>query len=244
MGAQDADRALLDEERAAQQRSPEPSVLRKQLYSDISESSVKDNIDQRIENHAAATQRSQTPVAIDQFISAKQDPPLSDNAWSLDEMVPAPGVPICEQTTSSLPNHPPVSLDTTPAKSSQLREKRFEALRSYLNRQLADLRPSEFLFRAGALTYLLFVLKISQKIWQMIRSEPHSFAVGHLALSMGVVAFTWYYVPGQVQRTSFPCAVITITIFIGAFVCVSVSWSMIRIVNELVALALRSGRLS
>ncbi|KAJ3862566.1 hypothetical protein EV359DRAFT_83217 [Lentinula novae-zelandiae] len=57
---------------------------------------------------------------------------------------------------------------------------------------LRNFVPSEFLFSAGALNYLLFLIKMLRKIWTMFQNQP-SIAVGHLALSVGLFILTQYW---------------------------------------------------
>ncbi|KAJ3968225.1 hypothetical protein EV361DRAFT_871018 [Lentinula raphanica] len=248
MGAQDADTdSVLHEERALGERSPDPSNLRKHLSLAIggnSENSTHTyyNIDDGIQDHTAATQRvpyvlgssasvsisertfqSQTPVPVDPIMFVKEEnPPLTDKTGS------------CQAHTKD-----------SESEDTRFGVLRLKALVQYFN--LKDLQPSEILFKAGALSYLLFVVKVFQNIWRMFWKQTLAFTVGHLALSVGVVVSIWFYFPRQIQtqyeQTSFPKVVINLTIFIGAFICVSISWSMLCIVKELVVLMLQSEHL-
>ncbi|KAJ3842321.1 hypothetical protein F5878DRAFT_607904 [Lentinula raphanica] len=241
MGAQDAEQAV-DEQRRLKQRSPEPSILNQKRLDSSVNSELK--IVKDIEVDAALSQT----IEVDQVESPRceQDIPpgnvqsLEDTAAVPVDLLVEPVVPTCVKI-SGLLDLPPIPLIATYAKDSESTENRFDWFRKF-KRQLTELPPSEILFKAGTLSYLWFVVKVIRRVWRMFDSQTLGFAFGHLALSMGTFAFIWYYSPGQVraqyERTSFPPAVINLTIFIGAFICVSVSWSIVCIVRELVVLTL------
>lgn len=52
--------------------------------------------------------------------------------------------------------------------------------------QVTNLQLSEFLFKAGTLSHLLFLIRLSRKIWSLFHAQPIIITVGHLAFTVGV----------------------------------------------------------
>ncbi|KAJ3859898.1 hypothetical protein EV359DRAFT_85888 [Lentinula novae-zelandiae] len=97
--------------------------------------------------------------------------------------------------------------------------------------------PSEFLFSAGALSYLLFLIKILRKIWTMFQNQT-SIAVGHLALSVGLFILTRYWGTKSAltqaigKRSKFSQVIVDTTILVGAFICTTIVWRIISVIGE------------
>ncbi|KAH7868294.1 uncharacterized protein C8R40DRAFT_1222747 [Lentinula edodes] len=62
-----------------------------------------------------------------------------------------------------------------------------------------DLQLSRILFKAGALIYLLFLIKVLQKIYATFWSQPLAVAVGNLTLSIALFLLIQYHPPMPVQ---------------------------------------------
>lgn len=52
--------------------------------------------------------------------------------------------------------------------------------------QVTDLQLLEFLFKAGTLSHLLFLIRVFWKIWSLFHTQPLIITVGHTALTVGV----------------------------------------------------------
>ncbi|KAJ4489011.1 hypothetical protein C8J55DRAFT_487192 [Lentinula edodes] len=61
------------------------------------------------------------------------------------------------------------------------------------------LQLSQVLFKAGALIYLLFLIRVLQKIYAMFRSQPLTIAAGNLTFSIVLFILIQYHPPEQVQ---------------------------------------------
>ncbi|GAW08224.1 hypothetical protein LENED_010272 [Lentinula edodes] len=62
-----------------------------------------------------------------------------------------------------------------------------------------DLQLSRILFKAGALIYLLFLIRVLQKIYATFWSQPLAVAVGNLTLSIVLFILIHYHPPMPVQ---------------------------------------------
>ncbi|KAJ3925732.1 MAG: hypothetical protein NXY57DRAFT_967352 [Lentinula lateritia] len=103
-----------------------------------------------------------------------------------------------------------------------------------------DLQLSRILFKAGALIYLLFLIRALQKIYAMFWNQPLAVAVGSLICSIVLFILIQYHPPTQVQlkvtnKFEIPQVAVDAIIFIGSFTCVSFVLQMILIIGELVA---------
>ncbi|KAJ3884078.1 hypothetical protein GG344DRAFT_84609 [Lentinula edodes] len=103
-----------------------------------------------------------------------------------------------------------------------------------------DLQLSRILFKAGALIYLLFLIRVLQKIYATFWSQPLAVAVGNLTLSIALFVLIQYHPPMPVQlkvtkKLGIPQVAIDAMIFIGSFTCVSFMIKMVLIIGELVA---------
>ncbi|KAJ4492371.1 hypothetical protein C8R41DRAFT_919926 [Lentinula lateritia] len=101
-----------------------------------------------------------------------------------------------------------------------------------------DLQLSRIFFKAGALVYLLFLIRVLQKIYVMFRSQPLAVAIGNLIFSILLFILIQYHPPKQVKlekKSMIPQIAVDAIIFIGAFTCVSFVLQMILIIAELVA---------
>ncbi|KAH7877037.1 hypothetical protein F5879DRAFT_985311 [Lentinula edodes] len=100
---------------------------------------------------------------------------------------------------------------------------------------------SDFLFRAGTLSYLLFLVKILRKIWTMFQNQI-SVAVGHLALSVALFILTRYWgtKPALTQvigkRSRFSHIIVDTMILVGAFICTTIVWLMMSVIGESVVM--------
>ncbi|KAH7868163.1 hypothetical protein F5879DRAFT_992470 [Lentinula edodes] len=103
---------------------------------------------------------------------------------------------------------------------------------------------SEFLFRAGTLSYLLFVVKMLRKIWTMFQNQ-FAVAVGHLVVSVGlfIVIQYWGTKPVEIQavgqRSRFSRIIVDITVLAGAFICTSIVWQLVSVIGGSVVKILR-----
>ncbi|KAJ3883998.1 hypothetical protein GG344DRAFT_71651, partial [Lentinula edodes] len=62
-----------------------------------------------------------------------------------------------------------------------------------------DLQLSRIFFKAGALVYLLFLIRVLQKIYVMFRSQPLAVAIGNLIFSILLFILIQYHPPKQVK---------------------------------------------
>ncbi|KAJ4468476.1 hypothetical protein C8R41DRAFT_925397 [Lentinula lateritia] len=103
---------------------------------------------------------------------------------------------------------------------------------------------SEFLFRAGTLSYLLFVIKRLRKIWTMFQNQS-AIAVGHLVVSVGlfIVIQYWGTKPVEIQavgqRSRYSRIIVDATVLAGAFICTSVVWQIVSVIGGSVVKILR-----
>ncbi|KAJ3904017.1 hypothetical protein F5879DRAFT_922578 [Lentinula edodes] len=88
---------------------------------------------------------------------------------------------------------------------------------------------------AGALIYLLFLIRVLQKIYAMFWSQPLAVAIGNLTFSIVLFVLIQYHPPMQVQLKVTTKVAIDAIIFIGSFTCVSFVLKMVLIIGELVA---------
>ncbi|KAJ3892282.1 hypothetical protein GG344DRAFT_76131 [Lentinula edodes] len=110
----------------------------------------------------------------------------------------------------------------------------------FQNVVIDDLQLSRILFKAGALIYLLFLIRVLQKIYAMFWSQPLAVAIGNLTFSIVLFVLIQYHPPMQVQlkvttKFGIPQVAIDAIIFIGSFTCVSFVLKMVLIIGELVA---------
>ncbi|KAH7879782.1 uncharacterized protein C8R40DRAFT_1166020 [Lentinula edodes] len=110
---------------------------------------------------------------------------------------------------------------------------------------LLDRQGTKILFTIGSLSYLLFLIRALWKIGTMFLHQPLT-GFGHSALSVGLLVFIQYNAPqiqGRDQRSGLLRLAIDMVIFIGAFICTSIMWSMICVIGDLASVALSVIRL-
>ncbi|KAH7878778.1 uncharacterized protein C8R40DRAFT_1167503 [Lentinula edodes] len=103
-----------------------------------------------------------------------------------------------------------------------------------------DRQLPKILFTTGSLSYLLFLIRALWKIGTMFLHQPLT-GIGHSALSVGLLVFIRYHAPqiqGRDQRSGLHRLAIDTVIFIGAFICTSIMWSMICVIGDLASVAL------
>ncbi|KAJ3762784.1 hypothetical protein EV360DRAFT_66808 [Lentinula raphanica] len=96
------------------------------------------------------------------------------------------------------------------------------------------------LFKMGALMYLLFLIRVLQKIWTMFQSQPLVVGFGNLGLSIVLLILIRQYVPERVklqvdQSHIVPETIVDSCIFVGAFTCVSIIWQMVSIIGDFIS---------
>ncbi|KAJ3876918.1 hypothetical protein F5051DRAFT_441084 [Lentinula edodes] len=69
----------------------------------------------------------------------------------------------------------------------------------FQNMVIDHLQLSQVLFKAGALMYLLFLIRVLQKIYAMFRSQPLTVSAGNLTLSVLLFLLIQYHPPKQAQ---------------------------------------------
>ncbi|KAH7868378.1 uncharacterized protein C8R40DRAFT_1177873 [Lentinula edodes] len=133
------------------------------------------------------------------------------------------------------------SIGTTmgkPMQPLQDAKRAFEDIDSKSPRLIAlkNFALSEFLFRAGTLSYLLFVIKMLRKIWTMFQNQ-FAVAVGHLVVSVGLFILVRYWgtIPVEIQavgqRSRFSRIIVDTTVLAGAFICTSVIWQIVSVIG-------------
>ncbi|KAJ3820838.1 hypothetical protein F5880DRAFT_1509023 [Lentinula raphanica] len=92
--------------------------------------------------------------------------------------------------------------------SCNTRESQARVQRSFLLEELLDhlgdfvmqrLPITRVLFKAGSLMYLLFLVRVLQKIWTMFRSQPLAVAFGILSLSIVLLFLIHLYLPEHIE---------------------------------------------
>ncbi|KAJ3909538.1 hypothetical protein F5879DRAFT_62874 [Lentinula edodes] len=101
-----------------------------------------------------------------------------------------------------------------------------------LNFQVTHLRLSGFLFKAGTLSHLLFLIRVFQKIWSLFHAQPLIITIGHLALTVGVFISVRNHT-GQLQGPGFSRVTVETILCIGTFICISLVFRIISIIKEL-----------
>ncbi|KAJ3912230.1 hypothetical protein F5877DRAFT_85033 [Lentinula edodes] len=101
-----------------------------------------------------------------------------------------------------------------------------------LNFQVTHLRLSGFLFKAGTLSHLLFLIRVFQKIWSLFHAQPLIITIGHLALTVGVFISVRNHT-GQLQGPGFSRVTVETILCIGTFICISLVFRIISIIREL-----------
>ncbi|KAH7870086.1 uncharacterized protein C8R40DRAFT_1175997 [Lentinula edodes] len=118
---------------------------------------------------------------------------------------------------------------------------RFVAFRAFA---LDTLQLPKILFNAGALSYLLFSIKLLWKVSTMFQSQPHAIALGFVPPSVVIFTLVQRYAPIQVRAEAEGMdsvilqTAIDMTILTGAFICISITWLIISVVGEFVAVML------
>ncbi|KAJ3778212.1 hypothetical protein FB446DRAFT_714717 [Lentinula raphanica] len=107
------------------------------------------------------------------------------------------------------------------------------------NSIINNIHLTEYLFKAGALMYLMFIARVLQKIWATFQNQSLAFGLGNLSLSILLSVTIRLCVPEQVRvqvdhRPRVPETVVDTCIFVGAFTCVSIIWQMVSIAGDLV----------
>ncbi|KAJ3968527.1 hypothetical protein EV361DRAFT_925437 [Lentinula raphanica] len=181
-----------------------------------------------------------------------EDPVISSASNGVTEIayVP-PNVPPCEVVVPYCSPKPAVeedSSDVPPDPNISSNTRKSQARRSFLLEELLDrlgdfvmnhLPVTRVLFKAGALMYLLFLVRVLQKIWTMFRSQPLAVGFGTLSLSIVLLFLIRLCLPKHIEvqvdeSHSVPETVVDTCIFVGAFTCVSIIWQMGSIIGDLI----------
>ncbi|KAJ3770262.1 hypothetical protein FB446DRAFT_705560 [Lentinula raphanica] len=92
--------------------------------------------------------------------------------------------------------------------SCNTRESQARVQRSFLLEELLDhlgdfvmqrLPITRVLFKAGSLMYLLFLVRVLQKIWTMFRSQPLAVGFGNLGISVALLFLLRLWVPEHIK---------------------------------------------
>ncbi|KAJ3898409.1 hypothetical protein F5879DRAFT_1067535 [Lentinula edodes] len=97
---------------------------------------------------------------------------------------------------------------------------------------VTDLQLSEFLFKAGTLSHILFLIRVFRKIWSLFHAQPLIITVGHLALTVGVFISVRNHT-SQLQGPGFSRVTVETVLCIGTFICISLVFRIISILSEL-----------